>query len=114
MRDLENLRSRSAYPAFRMLCSVLWIVALGASGLTALAGLITMFTASFMMGFGIILSAGLALFLSKVTVEASMMFVDIADCTLDNWRRGLSKAAPPATVTEPEAKVPIEFAERSF
>lgn len=109
MRNLENLRARSAYPTFRTFCSILWIVAIISFGISA-------FISLFAGLFGVIglLGSALGLFLVKVGIEASMMLADIADCTLDTWQRGSSEAAPPPAVTQPEAKVPIELAERSF
>lgn len=96
MKDLNELRARSAYPAFRFLCSVLWLIALAGGALAVIWGLVVM-TAIPLAGLGILVGAAISVFLAKVTVEASLMLVDIADCTLDNWRgrRAITEASAP-------------------
>lgn len=105
MRDLNILRAKSAYPAFRFLCSILWIVAIGGGGIGAIVGLVVMIQ-SFVMGLGILFAAALSVFLAKVATEASLMLVDIADCTLDNWRQmpSASSKAPGAESWTGEAE----------
>lgn len=106
--DLITLRRNSAYPAFRTFCTLVWWVSLVICGLVGLVGVSKIVDDGpfgFLPGFTLIIVALVGVFLSKVTTEASLMLADIADCSIEGWRRaGRPSASQDAKSSQPQGR----------